>query len=352
MLGWKIATRGDRMLLVPLCMEHIPQIVWTTPHCVALSFACSGGEKSRLRMVVTLLQTVRRFGGYASPLWQGAMTSLMSGPSLVLRCRRFTVTSLSSLHTNSSDSEHDGPAVLSLLLLSRPLCCRSLLGLSNMDVVEPAFCLKSYKDFDAWDTRLGAVLIAQGVDHYLDNPPPPPSDEVETRKNEVAWSLVIRSLSINVKNLLSPEARDWETANTCLLYQELRRMYSASTELPNEPQTPRSAINGFRLAAHLKDMFRTSINEDEDPSIGLARIRSAHAQLAMCGETMSQGALVSAMLLALPPSYSTTRSILMTAPDLSADLVSSTARDEWILRQDDRRTRGHSHPRRGRSMFQ
>lgn len=184
--------------------------------------------------------------------------------------------------------------------------------------------LKGPENFDSWHLDLASLLVSKSVNKYINiGPPTPttsPNNALEVHKNQLAWSIIVQSLSTEVKSALSPEARDFEAANTMLLYQELRKTYAAST--------------GVRRQRLFKEMYRTNISDNEDPTIALSKIRLAHTQLCSGGERLSQDALAQAMLMALPFSYDSMRQTLLVKTELTGEIILSAVRNEWASRQE------------------
>lgn len=148
--------------------------------------------------------------------------------------------------------------------------------------------LKGSENYDSWELDISSVLMAKGVDQFLDESPDQ-TQAKDTQKFKLAWSIMIQSLSNDIKASLSPSSRDRTTASASVLFAELKTSYAAT--------------KGGRVACLIEDMFNATVQDDDDPMVALGKIRLAHTQLSNCGETLSQHLLAIAMLRALPGSF-------------------------------------------------
>jgi hypothetical protein len=187
--------------------------------------------------------------------------------------------------------------------------------------------LKGSDNYAEWELSIGSTLLGKGLlDITNEDPPPVTASLTANQKNLVkshgkAWSIIIQSLSSVVQASLSSSARSITTPNAKLLWDELKSTYSASV--------------GSRQAALLHDMWTTPINEGEDPTPHMARIRSAHAQINGGGENLSDKMLAFAMTMALPESFATLKQTMWLREPITSAAVAGAVQAEWSRRQTD-----------------
>ena len=187
--------------------------------------------------------------------------------------------------------------------------------------------LRGSDNYAEWELSIGSTLLGKGLlDIINEDPPATTVSLTANQKNLVkshgkAWSIIIQSLSTIVQASLSSPARSVTTPNAKLLWDELKSTYSASV--------------GSRQAALLHDMWTTPINEGEDPTPHMARIRSAHAQINGGGENLSDKMLAFAMTMALPESFATLKQTMWLREPISSAAVAGAVQAEWSRRQTD-----------------
>lgn len=187
--------------------------------------------------------------------------------------------------------------------------------------------LKGSDNYAEWELSIGSSLLGKGLlDVTNEDPPAITTSSTANQKNLVknhgkVWSIIIQSLSTVVQASLSSSARSITAPNAKLLWDELKSTYSASV--------------GSRQAALLHDMWTTPINEGEDPTPHMARIRSAHAQINGGGENLSDKMLAFAMTMALPESFATLKQTMWLREAINSAAVAGAVQAEWSRRQTD-----------------
>ena len=194
---------------------------------------------------------------------------------------------------------------------------------SNYRVVK----LKGSDNYAEWELSIGSTLLGKDLLDIINEDPPAITVSLTTnqkhniRNHGKAWSIIIQSLSTVVQASLSSAARSITSPNAKLLWEELKLTYSASV--------------GSRQAALLHDMWTTPINEAEDPTPHMARIRSAHAQINGGGENLSDKMLAFAMTMALPESFATLKQTMWLREPITSAAVAGAVQAEWSRRQTD-----------------
>lgn len=150
----------------------------------------------------------------------------------------------------------------------------------------------------------------------------PPSRLRPTKPKGKCFAVIYDSLSTVVASSLPAVYADPFDLKPSQLWAHLKRSYSALVRA--------------RQAALVQELFRTTVAEGENPSDVLARLLSAHAQLASGDEKISDSVLSYAMTLALPESWSTQKQNLWMESPLTSEKVMAAVRGEW----DRRRTNG------------
>jgi len=184
--------------------------------------------------------------------------------------------------------------------------------------------LKGSDNYAEWELSIATTLMGKDLFDVISiarasKPPATTTITAEytksTREHAKAFAIIIQSLSNVIQSSLSPAARNIKLPDAHLLWEELKRKYSASV--------------GSRQAALLHDIWTTRIGEQDDPAPTLSKIQSAHAQLNNGGENLSDRMLAFAMTMALPESYSTLQQTMWMQEHLDSSTVAGAVQAEW-----------------------
>jgi len=132
------------------------------------------------------------------------------------------------------------------------------------------------------------------------------------------------------------DAEDWHKINRCFafLIQSLSTIIVTSLPalLPN-PLSPDpvglckhleqacSAAVGAQQPALIQELFRTTVQDGQNPLEVISCLQSAHSQLVVGGESISNSLLAYAMTLALPNSWTTQKQALWMEQPLSSETL-------------------------------
>ena len=189
-----------------------------------------------------------------------------------------------------------------------------------------AITLLGSENFADWRLSILSVLLAKDLLDFIDTETIPiGTDSVTTalnkRKSGKCFAALIQSLSPTILSSLPHDCRDPLNPNAPALWDHLKTAYSSAV--------------GSRQAALVQELFRTTVQEGQNPSEVLSRLQSAHSQLVFGGETISDSLLAYAMTLALPESWTTQKQTLWMDSNLSSQKVASAIRAEWQRRVMD-----------------
>lgn len=193
-----------------------------------------------------------------------------------------------------------------------------------------AVILTGPNNYADWELSIRTHLILRDLEirppvKLGDNPSP--QERENNKKARQAFALIIQSLSPEVQASLPAHIRSVDSADSLALWEELKTQYSAAV--------------GARKALLFQQMWATPLAEGEDPAKVMGDIRSAHAQINCCGETLSDEALAYAMTLALPESFTTVKQTLWLQTPLTSAAVQSAVQSEWSRRSNGQPATAH-----------
>lgn len=175
------------------------------------------------------------------------------------------------------------------------------------------------ENYSEWSLSISTVLMARGLLNYITSSQV--LDAEDRHKINRCFAFLIQSLSTIIVASLPALLRNPLSPDPAGLWKHLKRAYSAAV--------------GARQAALVQELFRTTVQDGQNPLEVISRFQSAHSQLVVGGESISDSLLAYAMTLALPDSWTTQKQALWMEQHLSSEKVASAIRAEWQRRQMD-----------------
>lgn len=145
------------------------------------------------------------------------------------------------------------------------------------------------------------------------------------KKDRQAWSLIDSSLDVNVHHNLPSHLGQIQTDN--------RRTFAQSALLLSHLDEQYSAVKDSRQAELYRIIWRTEIEEDEDPAPVIGSMRQAFNDLAASKVRVDDSQLAYAILLALPPSFAAIAQAFYLEDTPQSLSVISAINGEWRRRQ-------------------
>lgn len=176
-------------------------------------------------------------------------------------------------------------------------------------------------NYAVWSRSAASALLGKDLLVYVTADESTITTAAEKVSLGKCFAIIYNSLSAVVASSLPAIYADPFNPKPSQLWAHLKRSHSA--------------LVGARQAALAQELFRTTVAEGENPSDVLARLLSAHAQLASSDEKSSDSVLSYAMTLALPESWSTVKQSLWMESPLTSEKVMAAVRGEWDRRQMD-----------------
>lgn len=175
------------------------------------------------------------------------------------------------------------------------------------------------ENYSEWSLSISTVLMARGLLDFISSSQV--LDSEDRHKINRCFAYLIQSLSSIIVASLPALLRNPLSPDPAALWKHLKRAYSAAV--------------GARQAALVQELFRTTVQDGQNPLEVISRLQSAHSQLVTGGESISDSLLAYAMTLALPESWTAQKQALWMEQHLSSEKVASTIRAEWQRRQMD-----------------
>lgn len=148
--------------------------------------------------------------------------------------------------------------------------------------------LRGSENYAEWFDSIGSYLVEHGLWEYV-KPLKAGVTSPVGRKNDVAWAAVMRSLSMTVKGNLSSEAASFDEPAPRKLWAELTETYSSAC--------------ASEQAERLAFIWKTPLEESEDPIEWVSRLRAAHTDIQRSTPISSELMLCYAIIKGLPPSW-------------------------------------------------